>query len=90
MEVVGVQGMAMAPGAPDALRCPRGFWRVACTYESVEQGGPWWRWMTGCSHLLRTEETSEEEVMRQSKADRRREMGWEEIIYCMKHNFRYT
>lgn len=71
-EVVGVQGMAMALEARDALRCPRGFWRVACMYASGEQGGPWWHWMTGCSHLLRTEETSEGEVMRQSKPDKRR------------------
>lgn len=53
VEAVGVQGMAKAPEAPDALRYLRGFWRVACRYVSGEQGGPWWCWMTGCSHLLR-------------------------------------
>lgn len=83
VEAVEVQGMAKAPEAPDAPRCPRGFWRVACTCVYGEQGGPWWRWTTGCSHLDRTEDTSEGEVMKQSKPDRRRQMGWEEITYCM-------
>lgn len=51
VEEVGVQGMAKAP---EARRCPRGFWRVACMYVSGVQGGPWWGWTTGCSHLLKT------------------------------------
>lgn len=51
VEEVGVQGMAKGP---EARRCPRGFGRVACMYVSGVQGGPWWGWTTGCSHLLKT------------------------------------
>lgn len=51
VEEVGAQGMEMVP---DAHCCWRGFWQVACMYASGVQGGPWWGWTTGCSHLLKT------------------------------------